>query len=152
YPTNRYGARFNLGMWFSPNQCRGIDFGFLFLGTAGTNYVASSNQQPIILRPFFNLNRNEPFSEIVAAPGVSTGSLSVTGESSFWGADVNYRRALLRACDCYGRLDALVGFRYLHLNENVTISESFTSTATTNGVPTATGTVFDRFSTINDFY
>jgi hypothetical protein len=152
FPSNRYGGRFTIGTWFSPCQCRGLEVSFLFLGTTETNFVVSSNQVPIISRPFFNLNRNEPFSEIVAAPGIAAGSLQITTESSLWGGEINYRRALLRACDGCGSLDALAGFRYLHLNENVSITERFTSTATTNGVPAAAGTVFDRFSTINDFY
>ena len=157
YPTDRYGGRFGLGFWFSPAQIRGIDTNFFFLGTTVTDVTLASNLNgsPNISRPFINAATGAPALEIVSGTGFSTGSLHIQGESSFYGGDVNYRRNLCGACGCPDRIDALVGFRYMHLNETLTITESFATLpgATTNfGVPATQGTVVDRFTTLNNFY
>jgi hypothetical protein len=156
FPTLRHGARVGLGLWFSPEHIRAVEFNFMFLGTAGTNYSVDSSTTPEILRPFFNTNVNTPFVQIVAQPGVSTGNLAIHTDSSLYGLDLNYRRRVWGVCDpCGLHIDFLTGFRYQHLNENLDITENFTAlpAALRNpGVQAASGTVTDHFGTRNNFY
>jgi hypothetical protein len=113
-----------------------------------------SGTDPVLARPFFNLNSNIPYSEVIASPGLSTGGASVWSETSLWGAEAN-ARAFLTKTSC-ARLDLIGGFRYMRLSEELGINEFFQRTPdspTSIGVPTAmSGTVTDIFRTTNDFY
>jgi hypothetical protein len=148
------GGRFGVGRWFGCDQCWGVDGNVFFLGRNGDTYRVNSFDAPVIARPFFNLNQNVPFSELVASPGLATGVAAVTYENSVWGAEANVRRRLAgTAC---ARLDLLAGFRFLNVDEQLRITEQFARTGTSNtaiGVPNAvSGTVFDFFRTENQFY
>jgi hypothetical protein len=147
----RSGARFNAGWWLNDDHTFALDFGAFFLTTGTTNFTANSGQFPVLGRPFFNVNSNQQFSELVALPGVTTGSASVHAPTSLWGFDANGRFKLCCG-DCW-RVNGLVGFRYLYLSDSITITENI------QGEPTApapftneTITVFDRFATTNQFY
>jgi hypothetical protein len=148
------GARFGAGYWFSECQVRGIDARFLFLFRNGTQQTVTTTAYPLLARPFFNANTpSGPFSEVVGAPGLATGSLTVDQTSSLWGAEINYRR-FLGGSPC-ARLDALAGFRYLNLQEDVNINETFVRTPgsdLTVGVPATLGAITDSFRTENNFY
>ena len=153
-PTNtrHSGARF--GAQYKLNETWGVDTNIWFLGRNGSEFRASSDQFPVLARPFFNVNSNSNFSQLIASPLLSTGTASIVSETSLWGAEANIRRGIW----CFGcnRVDALLGFRYLNLSESLQITETFQRTANSNtgiGVPTvAGGTVTDRFRTENHFY
>jgi hypothetical protein len=146
----RSGGRFTAGWWL---DCHGdaVEVGGFWLGQGATNFSANSGQFPVLARPFFNVNTNQQFSQLVALPNVTAGTAVVSAPSQFWGAEVNLRRNL--CCGCDWRLDALAGFRYLDLQESVQVTEII------QGLPTAPApftnqaiTVFDRFATHNQFY
>jgi hypothetical protein len=148
------GASFGGVYWFGCRECWGVDGNIFFLGRNGTRFAASTADAPLLARPFFNLNQGIPYSEIVGAPGLATGSVAVTNETTLWGADINLRRYLC-STPC-ARLDGFVGFRYLNLSEELSITESFARTTNSPlsiGVPQALGgTVTDFFRTDNHFY
>jgi Putative beta barrel porin-7 (BBP7) len=150
--TRHSGARF--GAMYRLNDTWALDGNVWFLGRNGSEFRATSDQYPVLARPFFNVNSNSNFSQLITSPGLSTGSASVISETSLWGAEINARRGLL--CLGCNRIDALVGFRYLNLSESLQITENFQRTANSNtgiGVPNvAGGTVIDRFRTENHFY
>jgi hypothetical protein len=152
--TTHTGARFGGVYWLTPQQCWGVDANLFFLNRSAGNVLFNSVTDPVLARPFFNANQGIPFSELVAAPGLAVGALNAQTETFMWGADVNLRRAL--ACAPCARLDIFGGFRYLNLNEELQITESFARTAASPrsiGVPTALfGTVTDKFRTENHFY
>jgi hypothetical protein len=69
-----------------------------------------------------------------------------------WGAEVNYRQHLMG--DSTARLDALAGYRYLNMSDQLTITEQFVRTPNSNmtvGVPAVSGVITDSFSTQNTF-
>ncbi|CAN5369429.1 hypothetical protein BH11PLA2_BH11PLA2_23830 [soil metagenome] len=148
------GARFTTGYWFGCNQCWGIDASYFFLSPNTQSFATNSTAFPLLARPFTNLNQNIPFSQLTAYPGVATGAISVTQESSMQGADVNLRKRWA-GTGCF-RLDGLLGFRYIDFEETLTIGESFARTPNSPpsiGVPNAvSGVVTDQFSTTNKFY
>ncbi len=145
------GARFGAGWWFNDDQRRGVDFRYFFLGSSADSATVASGT---LTRPFVNLNAGIPFGETVASPGFSTGAVNADLKNSMWGAEANYRRFL--AGDACARLDALAGFRYLHFDERLAVSETFSRTSPAGvsiGLPgVVSGTVTDRFRTTNDFY
>jgi hypothetical protein len=150
--TTHNGGRFSGTYWL--NDRWGIDGNVWFLARNTGGFSTTTDQFPLLARPFFNVNTGANFSELVAAPGLATGSVVVNNQTELWGNEINLRRALL----CYpcARVDALVGFRNMNLREETNITESFTRTPNSNpavGVANVTsGVVQDRFRTANNFY
>jgi hypothetical protein len=152
--TFHSGARFGIGRWFDCEQSRGVDARFFFLGQNGNTFATDTNAFPVLARPFFNINQPfGSFAEVVATPGLATGGVVVNMKNSLWGADVNFRRNL-GGSEC-ARLDALVGYRYVGFKEELSVTESFNRTNTSNftvGVPAVAGTITDKFRTENNFH
>lgn len=132
----------------------GVDGSLFFLARRGLNETFSTATDPLLARPFTNLNQGIQFSEVVAAPGLAGGAVAVTGDTSMWGADINVRRHL--GGNCTSRLDGFAGFRYLNFSETLQVTESFVrqpGAPETVGIPNAlAGTITDRFRTENHFY
>ncbi len=152
--TLHHGGRFGFNRRIGGGDRWSLDGSVFFLGSASEEFRATSNQFPVLARPFTNANQNIPFAQVLASPGLSTGAATVNFENMVWGAEMNLRRRLGgQACSRY---DFLFGFRYLNLSEELAISESFARTANSPpsiGVPTAvSGTVDDIFRTENHFY
>lgn len=149
--TFHSGGRLTVGRWFGDSECRGVETRLFFLGRSDTTYTVTSDQYPVLARPFFNVNTpNGPFSQVIASPGLAVGGAVVNFQSSVWGGEANYRRFLLgNGCS---RLDAIVGYRYMNITEQLSISESFIRTGNPGiGAPAASGTVTDVFRTENTF-
>lgn len=150
--TRHNGARFSGAYWF--NDLWALDGNVWFLAKNAGGFSADTNQYPLLARPFTNANTGANFSQIVASPGLATGAAVINNETSLWGNEINLRRAIL----CYpcARVDALIGFRNMNLNEEINITETFARTPNSNtgiGVPNVTsGVVQDRFRTENQFY
>jgi hypothetical protein len=158
----RPGGRFAFGGSFDPCGIRGFDGSVFFTGGRTNRFEATDAQYPELFRPFFAANAgipgisNQPgeYREIVfSVPAGVGGRFDAQTDSFFWGADLNARRNVFRGCTSHA--DAFVGFRYLHLDEELRISEfsridHFNSLV---GIPVgSTLTVRDRFKTENDFY
>lgn len=152
--TFHSGGRFTLGRWLGDGQCRGIEGRLFFIDQSNSNFTATSAQFPVLARPFFNVNDPVgPFSEVIADPARGFGGVNVSMQHSLWGAEVNYRRFLCG--DGCNRIDAIVGYRYIGMKDQLSISETFVSNGngatTVGGVPVAVGTVNDSFRTENHF-
>src|SRR5262249_34416335 len=142
------GGRFTVGRWLGDGQCRGFEGRIFFLAPTQDTFAATPDRFPLIARPFFNVNSPfGPFSEVVSDPARGPGSVVVNLQSSVWGAEANYRRYLFgNAC---ARVDAIVGYRYLGIKEQLSITEGFTSTG---GGPIVAGVVNDTFRAENQFH
>jgi hypothetical protein len=157
----RSGARFTAGLWLDPCGDKAVEVSGFFLGDKRENFAASSAFFPVIARPFFSLNRNAEFSELTAFPGVSTGSAAVASRSSLWGLEANLR--CKECCGCFHvrdcgpavdyRVDLFGGFRYLDLDERLTVTEQIQNLATSPAPFTnIRATVVDSFAAHNQFY
>jgi hypothetical protein len=160
---DRSGGRFSGGVWFDPAMCFGLDGSFFFLGQRTASFTAGSTGDPTLARPFINQTPGFPVgqaSELVSFPGALNGTVVVQSTSRLWGADTNFRLNLHNGrcdslCDdCHGdlcfRWNALAGFRFLQLSENLAISEDLV--ATTPEFLGAHIGVLDTFDTRNRFY
>jgi hypothetical protein len=144
------GGRFTAGYVLGCKTAAEIT-GF-FLGTRSTNFQTASFNNPVIGRPFFEVNNGGMESaQLTALPGVASGMLTVHAPTSLWGLEGNLR--CLLCCGCNYRVTALAGFRNINLDERLEITENI------QGLPTApapftneTITVSDRFATQNHFY
>lgn len=161
----RSGFRVRFGGWLDCCQTCGVEGSYFFLSDSNDNYSADCTDQTVIARPFTNIRPRSgypdgygyPDSELVCYPGVVNGTIAVNSGTSLQGFDVNARKNL--SCDCCNRIDALVGFRYLQLDDSLTIFEDLTTEGgpSTNPIPggVAPGTrfqLYDSFQTRNEFY
>jgi len=155
----RLGGRFGAGLWFDPCHRNGLDANFFFIGPASRDLVATADGRNSLWRPYIVINTPIPptptppptrpnFADVVANVG-DTGNIRVHTESFLLGTDANYRRRLLESCGHFA--DLLVGFRYMHLNESLTINETGTATPPNSQTP-VTASLTDRFETTNNFY
>lgn len=154
----RSGGRLTAGYWFDDEQTWGIEASFFMLEGQTHGLAAGSGGEPILARPFFNTATGVPDAELVAFPGILSGTVTASSASdSLLGAEVLVRRNLVSVPwggDRSGlRLDALAGYRFLHLEEHLSVQENLTVTATNAMVPPGTSIIVnDRFDTENNFH
>lgn len=152
----RSGGRFTLGYWLDDLQDWSLQANFLVLGDRSTNFAASSDQFPVLSRPFFDVGRQAQSVEPVAFPGAAAGSVSATRDSLLWGLGLELTDNVVWCPWC--RVDVLAGFRYLDLRENLSITEASSVGAGAGAVlpelaPRAGGafTSTDAFKGVNRF-
>jgi hypothetical protein len=145
----RSGGRVVLGWWADP--CCRVEGDFFILGQASESFNQTSTGDPILARPFFNLRTSLQDSVVVAYPNQVTGTISGSETSNFLGAGIRatYNLTCKQTCNYFCRIDAVVGYRYLRLRENLVIDSTAMNLASTAVQPTLA--VHDSFSTANNF-
>lgn len=147
----RSGVRVRAGYWVNSSQTFGFEAGGFYLGQDATDFRARSPGAPLLSRPFVDARTGLPAAQLVAFPGVISGTVSVSSGSNISGFDPAARINL--CCDCDSRLDLLLGYRYLRLRDGVTVREDLLTTDPA-GIDAPFGTQFtvvDSFNTINTF-
>jgi hypothetical protein len=150
--TAQSGGRIRAGYWIDQCATTGVEIMYMNIGENSNTFTASTPQQPILARPFFNVapNAGNQDAELVAYPGLLDGSISVFHQTSLQGAEVLMRRSLLQGCNF--RVDVLAGWRYNRLDDQLLISDSKIAVGTGTGLALGTMlTEFDRFNTVNTF-
>ena len=159
--TNSFdGGRLNFGVWLDKCHTWGLGAEYFSIGTEHDGFMQTSTGNPPLARPFFNTQTGLNDSELVAFPGILTGTVAVDAYSSLQGAGIHLK--YLRCCDegcgswlfCGGcehycsRTEAMIGYRGLDLEEGVSVTENLTSTDQNNP---GTFNILDRFETRNQF-
>ncbi len=164
----RSGGRLTVGTWLNPCQTFGVEGDYFALASATSSYSATSSGSPILSRPYYDtsLNTNTnlvfgPSVEQVALPNTIAGTVSADTFTRFQGAGV---RMLFNLCcgqkcvsnPCFPclsgpagyRLDFLLGYRYLQLQDGVSVNENLSSQ-----IAASPGTflINDSFRTSNQF-
>ena len=154
------GGRLRFGVWLDKCHTWGIGAEYFKIGSESEGFSQTSTGNPILARPFFNMETNREDSELVAFPGILTGNVTAQATSQLTGTSIYLR--YLRQCDegCNNglfcgcpshycsRTEMMFGYRGLELKENVFISEDLNSTD--QGNP-GTFDILDRFETRNQF-
>lgn len=150
------GARLGFGVWLNRSHTWGVGAELFELDRESEGLITSSTGDPILARPFFNTMTGEEDSGLVAYPGLLSGSIAAVASSKLSGARFYLRR--LRCCNegcnqlwwctcpqqyC-SRTEAVIGYRYLELEESVVVFESDVSS-------TGTLNLFDSFEVRNQF-
>ncbi|MBX7105522.1 MAG: BBP7 family outer membrane beta-barrel protein [Gemmataceae bacterium] len=150
----RSGFRLRFGGWLDCCQTSGLEGSYFFLGDSNDSFQSACTPTSVVSRPFTNTGNGAQDAQLVCFPNVVTGSVSVDANSSFQGFDVNYRKNL--CCDCCYRTDWLLGFRYLRVDDDLTIREDLTVVGqdpNLNNLPVGTRyQITDSFQTRNEFY
>jgi hypothetical protein len=146
------GIRVDGMTWTNDRHTFGLGLGGFMLEQRSRYDAISADS---LSRPFFDVLALTPNALVVAAPGVATGTVATAATARFSGAEANLWWNLAE-CDWYS-VNLFAGFRYLDLDESLTIYQSSTSVAgfTTPGVTVPAGgnvLLMDRFRTRNQFY
>lgn len=146
----RQGGRFTLGYQFESAPVIGVEASYFFLPDGGTETSFSSNRNPILGRPYIDAKTGMPAATLIAFPGTAVGSVNVGVSTWLSGSEANMSARLVSS-DRF-RLTALGGFRFLGIDDDLTINEQF---KVANGVPGFGGnrvTLDDEFCANNHFY
>jgi len=156
------GGRISAGFWFDPDERLGVEGTFLFLGSRNFHFGAvSPTGQPIIARPFFDTNVGLPDAELIAFPNTVSANIDVTSSSRMMGGEVNGVFNL--GSGKRSHFDFLLGFRYLELDEDLSITQDMHVDPNFNVIlptgqplsPPVSGErirMADSFGTDNSFY
>lgn len=151
----RSGGRIQAGYWLDDCQTTMVAGDFFALGDGTTSFTATNDNFPILARPFFNVQPDQgpprQDAALVSFPDIVQGGVNVRTESEILGAGAYLRHALHR--NCGRRLDLLVGYRYLRVDDYLQVIDGFESIDRGSQVPVGTTfDSFDAFNVKNDFH
>jgi hypothetical protein len=120
------GIRLQAGYFLDTCAHWSIDIGgfIIFPSTQSFSVSSDAGGNPIIGRPDFNVLANREGSQLTSFPGSLAGTLTIESKSVLAGVELNGRYHSY----WYERFhaDALVGFRYLRLSEQLRIADHLT--------------------------
>jgi hypothetical protein len=145
------GGRVTLGIWLDGTHNAGIAGRFFSLEGDVTRFESASTGDPILARPFFNVQLGAEDAFLVAYPGVSEGSVSAKFTNNLYGAETYARLMMHRSHR--RRVDLLAGYQFVRLDDDARVSSFSTSTDPLASVSVGTTfDVFDRFRGRNEFH
>jgi hypothetical protein len=175
----RLGYRLTLGGYLDSDRRFALEANVFMTANGGNQFNAMSDGTPTLARPAWNSVSNAWVAEPIAVPGIADGSIHIaTRTTGIVGAGIWLRENFTRSddpCDTcrlcgpggcgangcggdsdgkwYCRFDALFGYRYQRLSDNLEIDDIVNAIAPLNGVP-AGGTLqrTDQFHTSNTFH
>lgn len=148
----RSGLRAQAVYWLDDCQTCGLYGDFLYLSRARSSFLAAASPTAgtILARPFVNALTGLSDAELVSFPGVLGGGVTADTYTDVIGGGGGMIKNL--CCGPCGRLDLSLGYRYLGVTDDLTVTESLTAR---EGSPAPPGTTFqirDHFRARNDFH
>jgi hypothetical protein len=147
----RSGIRLGLGGWIDKDHTLGIDTGFFVLESKNALFSASSTGTPILARPFNDVtNANTPASQLIAFPGISSGSITgsdLSGNIYSFHADLQE----VIVADQGFRFSSLFGYRFLRYTDGLALDQNVVSAGGGGVVAGTTIVTSDRFTAQNNF-
>lgn len=147
----RTGARLTLGCWTNPCHDEAVEATYMFFGSDKRSFRETSDDYPILARPFYNAQLFRQDAVVLAYPNQQTGRLSAAATNEFASLSLLYRKVVFGGC-C-GSLDFLAGYRYGRFAENLAVDASTTYVSRVGVIPV--GTVIDTsdwFRADNEFH
>jgi hypothetical protein len=151
--------RFQIGMFLDPDNRYSVDLGgfFVFRGRDNFSLGSDENGNPVIARPISNIATNAEGAFLNSFPATVAGTINVDLRSEMAGFELNGRHHWYLEERLHA--DALFGFRYLRLSENLQITEHLRTIqpnfVTFRQTPIGLGSTLiddDQFQTTNQFY
>lgn len=149
----RSGLRLYSGFWLDDNRTVAIESSTFYLQPSGDGATFRSfNNDAIYARPFLNADPavNRPDSQVAVFPNTIAGEIAVNSRTKFWGTDLMARGNIARLGGI--NIDALGGYRYMQLQDTVTIRENLVVLDPNSGFPVGTNVqVYDNIYSNNVF-
>lgn len=145
----RNGGRFLLGWWADEEHSLGLEAGYVFLGSRAIVFSGASAPTSVLARPFFDVVNNRGDSSLVGYPGLVSGTVDIRAVTFFDGVELNGVWTLAQGER--GHVRALVGLRYLNLEEDLHVVERANVAAGAPRFAGSTLAVTDIFDTQNYF-
>ena len=148
------GLRVAAGFWLTPQGVFAIEGEYFGFAEQSERFSASGDGLPIIARPLFDITSDGETSQLVSFPGLVAGQINVAASSQLQSALINGRVALLPlstpclSCEQPDRVDWLIGYRHLRLEDRLSFSEQLEELDT---VPPGTIALSESFETENRF-
>ncbi len=162
----RSGFRTSFGMWLDNCHVWGIEGDYFALGEGASNYSQYSTGNPILARPFYDVESIQQNRELVAYPNVVEGTITVNAKDYFQstGVALSYNLCGCDSCDpcvdpCVDsclpmlfccRTDLLIGYRHYRYSNSVAIRENLRYLV--DPFPNWLFQVDDGFRARNDFH
>lgn len=144
------GGRFALNYWFDDRRFAGLEATYLGIAEDTTQFATTSDDWPILARPYFDVTAATEAAMLVAHPNFLVGSIAATSSTEFQSVEVLFRRALMRHRG-YG-LDFVLGWRFAQLDESLRVAHSSRWTQAQGLIVVGTTKdVFDLFDTKSRF-
>ena len=153
---SHWGARFTAGFWIEDRHEIAVEGNYFFVTSRTTVRSASSDgspNSPILAVPFIDADAGAENTFVLASPGVSTGSATLSLTSRLQGAGMQFAIEACKGADWH--FQVLAGFRYLDLTENLTYATASTAIGSTGLANPNTDLVLntvDQFNMRNQFY
>ena len=149
------GIRLRTGWWFRQGAWA-LESEFFGFNSSTEDFSASGDGSRILARPYFDIVDGQQDSRLISFPGLHAGSVAVSSDSRLRSGLINVRASLIPIrmlgfndpTEPPDRVDWIIGYRALELEDNFSVSDSRTSL-----VPGASQTTSstDSFSTKNRF-
>ncbi len=145
FVDGRYGGQVRIGSWLGQRRWFGWEVDYTGLKDEHTQFLAVSAGDQILARPFFNVGSNTLTSDsaLVAYPNLLAGTITVDVGSQFQIAGAHVLANMLcnsgpqsngsaeaGGCGRGFRMDLLGGYRYISLDEGITIRETIVTSVT----------------------
>jgi hypothetical protein len=154
----RSGGRITIGGWVTEYRGFGLELNFFMLETRDRSFSVSGTGAPgsaVLARPFFNVLTGSEDALAITAPSTLSGTALATnrGETSndnrFFGTGFNF--TLNFCCEPNYRVDGLLGYRYLSLDDHFAFVEDSLFSAAIPNIGGTAAAIADRIDTSNRF-
>lgn len=154
----RNGFRVQGGWYVDPSRYWAIGGDYYQLFGEGDSFSANTGDSLILGRPFFDIIAGRETAQLVSYPGLVAGGINVDTDTQLRSFGIHIQADALNApgaqcqiassCAREPRLDWLLGFRYVSLDDEILITENLRSLT---NVAQGTINLRDSFETENDF-
>ena len=153
------GLRLTGGFWFGRDACWGLEASGFFTEHKVENFsVASATDgTPVLARPVIDARTGLETAELISAPNIVSGNMSVHSSSDLYGWELNLINRLSKSRET--RFELLAGVKSVSLEESLNMVQNSTlSSQATAGfvggvvVPPGTLHIQDQFQNRNDSY
>ncbi|TWT65517.1 BBP7 family outer membrane beta-barrel protein [Crateriforma conspicua] len=130
------GFRLRGGMWWTPAANLGIQWEYFDLAEQGDGFARSASGTTILARPFFDTTNDRETAQLIAFPNLVEGQLRIATHSKLRSFSLSARGGIcprcdgLCACGPSDRMDWIVGYRCLKLNDAIRFEENLNSLVT----------------------
>lgn len=141
------GGRGTLGFWIDDCHQLGLEYTFTGLGKLSESFAATTDQFPILARPFFNVDSGVEDARLLGFPGELSGQIQVDYSTEYQAHDLILLHPLTENQRTH--IFLVGGYRSADLDDELSIRDSSLSlSGVTSGTMIATS---ERFQSTNEF-